>query len=70
MPVELINARGLSDAAHGLTIGDSAKVEDWKVAVNADFVATSLDQAALICAREMRDASAVSIPIRRKAGIA
>jgi hypothetical protein len=38
--------------------GESAKVEDWKVAVSADFVATSLDQAALICAREMRDASA------------
>jgi predicted PurR-regulated permease PerM len=36
---------------------DSAKVEDWKVVVGADFVATSLDQAALICAREMRGTS-------------
>ena len=50
--------------------GDPAKVEDWKVAVGADFVATSLDQAALICAREMRDTSAVSIPILRKVGTA
>jgi hypothetical protein len=50
--------------------GDSAKLEDWKVAVGADFVATSLDQAALICAREMRDTSGVSIPILRKVGIA
>jgi hypothetical protein len=50
--------------------GDSAKVEDWKVAVGADFVATSLDQAALICAREVRDTSAVSIPILRKVGTA
>jgi hypothetical protein len=48
--------------------GDSAKVEDWKVAVGADFVATSLGQAALICAREIRDTSAVSIPLLRKAG--
>jgi len=50
--------------------GDSAKVEDWKVAVGADFVATSLDQAALICAREMRDTSGGSIPILRKVGTA
>jgi predicted PurR-regulated permease PerM len=50
--------------------GDLAKVEDWKVAVGADFVATSLDQAAQICTREMRDTSGVSIPILRKAGIA
>jgi hypothetical protein len=45
---------------------DSAKAEDWKVAVGADFVATSLDQAAQICAREMRDAFDVNIPIFRK----
>src|SRR6202521_1182489 len=50
--------------------GDSAKVEAWKVAVGADFVATSLDQAALICAREMRDTPAVSIPIVRTGAIA
>jgi predicted PurR-regulated permease PerM len=45
---------------------DSAKAEDWKMAVGADFVATSLDQAAQICAREMRDAFDVNIPIFRK----
>jgi hypothetical protein len=49
--------------------GDSAKVEDWKVAVGADFVATSIDQAALVCARELRDTSGVT-PILRKVGIA
>ena len=47
--------------------GDSEKVEDWKVAVGADFVATSLDQAALVCARETRD---TSFPVLRKVGIA
>jgi len=35
--------------------GDSAKVENWKVAVGADFVATSLDRAAQICTQEMRE---------------
>jgi hypothetical protein len=50
--------------------GESAKMEDWKVAVGADFVATSLEQAALICAREMRDTGGASIPIPRKVGIA
>jgi hypothetical protein len=44
----------------------STKAEDWKVAVGADFVATSLDQAAQICAREMRNAFGVNIPIFRK----
>jgi hypothetical protein len=48
--------------------GDPAKVEDWKVAVDADFVATSLDQAALICVHEVRDTSSSSIPILRKVG--
>jgi hypothetical protein len=37
--------------------GDSAKLEEWRAVVGADFVATSLDQAALICAREMLDTS-------------
>jgi len=50
--------------------GDSEKVEDWKVAVGADFVATSLDQAALICAREIRDISSTTIAILRKVEIA
>jgi hypothetical protein len=45
---------------------DSAKAEDWKMAVGADFVATSLDQAAQICAREMRDAFGLNVPIFRK----
>jgi hypothetical protein len=45
---------------------ESAKAEDWKMAVGADFVATSLDQAAQICAREMRDAFDVNIPIFRE----
>jgi hypothetical protein len=38
--------------------------------VGADFVATSLDQAALICVREVRDTSGGSIPLLRKVGIA
>ena len=45
---------------------DSAKAEDWKMAVGADFVATSLDQAAQISAREMRGAFGLNIPISRK----
>jgi predicted PurR-regulated permease PerM len=45
---------------------ESAKAEDWKMAVGADFVATSLDQAAQISAREMRDGFAVDVPIFRK----
>ena len=45
---------------------DSAKAEDWKVAVGAEFVATSLDQAAQICAREIRDDSGVNTLIFRK----
>jgi predicted PurR-regulated permease PerM len=47
--------------------GDSEKVEDWKVAVGADFVATSLNQAALVCARETRD---ISFPVLRRVGTA
>jgi predicted PurR-regulated permease PerM len=50
--------------------GDSEKVEDWKLAVGADFVATSLDQAALVCAREIRDTSTTNTPILRKVEIA
>jgi hypothetical protein len=46
--------------------GDSAKAEDWRGAVGADFVATSLDQAAQICALEMRDTSGVDIAILRQ----
>jgi hypothetical protein len=49
---------------------DSAKVEEWKGAVGADFVATSLDQAALICAREMRDARGTRICPFEEVGIA
>jgi predicted PurR-regulated permease PerM len=45
---------------------EATKAEDWKMAVGADFVATSLDQAAQICAREIRDAFGLSIPIFRK----
>jgi hypothetical protein len=45
---------------------EATKAEDWKMAVGADFVATSLDQAAQICAREMRDAFGLNIPIFRK----
>jgi hypothetical protein len=47
--------------------GDSEKAEDWKIAVGADFVATSLDQAALICAREIHDTSSTSRPLKNVA---
>ena len=46
---------------------DLEKLEDWKVAVGADFVATSLDQAALICAREIHDTSSTSRPLKNVA---
>jgi hypothetical protein len=33
---------------------DRTKLEEWKVTVNADFVASSIDEAASICSAEMR----------------
>ena len=52
--------------AFGMLGEESAKAEDAKMAVGADFVATSLDQAAQICAREIRDTFGLNIPIFRK----
>jgi predicted PurR-regulated permease PerM len=48
--------------------GDLVKAEEWRNSVGADFVATSLEQAALICSREMRDTSAPSISLPNVAG--
>ena len=42
---------------------EASKLEEWKAAVGADFVATSLDQAAQICVREMHHDDSASVHV-------
>jgi hypothetical protein len=50
--------------------GDAAKLDEWKTAVGADFVATSLTQAAEICAQELRETGGGTIHLLRSVGTA
>jgi hypothetical protein len=43
----------------------ASKVEDWKASVGADFVATSLSQAAEICVREIHASNVPNVHILR-----
>ena len=48
--------------------GEAAKLDEWKTAVGADFVATSLTQAAEICAQELPEVGGSTIHLLRSVG--